>query len=148
MERKAVHEVMPKTSYDRTDGSGRDIYIAYNNGGTFQPMMKLKSYDKICIRPKSTVSQSSLRSLHYVSDGTGRDSYIKTSDGGLHSSISPASSIQNFRSNLRDYQPFKIINDPYTWSQSNWKTNKMRAYSKQHYRKIAQCVSRLYKTKL
>ena len=102
MNRKGFHAVMPKTPYYRTDGTGRDIYIAYDNGGTFQPMMTVKNYEKASLRPRSAVMKSTLKSLHYYSDGTGRDGYIKTSDGGLHSSLGPSHFLSTFTNSLRD----------------------------------------------
>jgi hypothetical protein len=145
MNRKAVHSVMPKTLYYRTDGTGRDMYIAYDNGGAFQPLNNLRSYEKIVIRPKTAASKSSVKSLHYVPDGSGRDSYIKITDGGLHSASSFRHSLVNFKSSLRDYQPLKVSCDPYTWTQSNWKTSKSRLCSRNDSKKIQKCINRLYK---
>ncbi|OMJ86977.1 hypothetical protein SteCoe_11373 [Stentor coeruleus] len=146
MERKAFHEVMPKTSYYRTNGTGRDTYIAYDNGGTFQPMMSLKSCERTSSRPKSSVSKSSTRSLHYISDGTGRDTYIRVSDGGLHSSTSPKYFLNTFKDSLREYSPVKNSNDFFVRTQTNWKTNKERIFTRTMHRKVQRCVNRLYKT--
>lgn len=144
MEKKAHHSVMPKTNYYRSDGTGRDTYIAYDNGGCFQPMSKVHSQPKIVIRPKSGVSRSSLRSLHYISDGTGRDSYIRVGDGGLHASASPGYFLNEFKHSLRDYRPLKTVTDPYTWTQSSWKSFKTRCVSREASKKIQDCVNRLY----
>lgn len=147
MDRKAYHGVMAKTPYYRTDGTGRDTYIAYDNGGAFKPMDKLHSHGKILIRPKSAASKSSMRSLHYNSDGSGRDSYIRISDGGLHASSTPQYFLNNFKASLRDYQPCKTITDQYSWTQCSWKDSKTRAISRGTQRKIQDCISRLYRTK-
>ena len=146
MDRKAFHGVMPKTSYYRTDGSGRDTYISYDNGGTFQPMSNINSFDKVVLRPKSAVTKTAVRSLHYVCDGSGRDSYIRISDGGLHSPSVPQHFLTTFKSSLRDYQPIKIVSDPFSWTQATWKTTKHRFFSRTNNRKVQDCVSRLYTT--
>jgi hypothetical protein len=146
MDRRAVHGVMPKTPYYRTDGSGRDMYIAYDNGGAFQPMMSLKSYKTSSSRPSSAVSKGSARSLHYVSDGSGRDSYIRISDGGLHSSVSPKHFLNKFTASLRTYQPVKTSSDFFTWTQTSWKTSKERLFTRSTQKKVQNCVSRLYRT--
>jgi len=146
MERRAYHDVMPKTPYYRTDGSGRDLYIAYDNGGTFQPMMSAPSNKKPCSRPNSAVSKSQARSLHYVSDGSGRDSYIRISDGGLHCSSNPQYFLKTFQKSLRTYQPLRTTVDSFTWTQSSWKTSQERFVSRNSQRKVKNCISRLYKT--
>ena len=138
---------MPKTNYYRSDGSGRDTYIAYDNGGVFRPMNKLISQGKIMIRSTSSASKCSMRSLHYVPDGTGRDSYVKIGDGGLHASSSPHHFLTGFKASLRTYQPCKVINDPYIWTQSNWKDNKTRSISRVNNKKMQNCIDRLYKTR-
>jgi hypothetical protein len=144
MERRTYHGVMPKSIYYRTDGSGRDTYISYDNGGCFQPMSKLRSQKGLLIRPKTPVSQSSLKSLHYVSDGSGRDTYVQIGDGGLHARTSAEHFLANFRNSLRGYQPIKYPSDPYTWTQSSWKSFQGRCNSRQANRKIKECVNRLY----
>ena len=148
MDRRAYHGVMAKTPYYRTNGTGRDTYIAYDNGGTFKPMSKLHSQNKILVRPKSAASKSSMRSLHYISDGTGRDSYIRISDGGLHASTTPQYFLTNFKASLRDYQPSKTYCDQYSWTQTSWKDSKSRAVSRDTQKKIQTCIDRLYRTKL
>ena len=137
---------MPKTPYYRTNGTGRDMYIAYDNGGTFQPMMALKGYKTSTSRPSSAVSKSSVRSLHYISDGTGRDSYIRISDGGLHNPSTPRHFLNTFKSSLREYQPIKTSSDFFTWTQSNWRTSKERLFSRSAQRKVQNCISRLYRS--
>ena len=146
MERRAFHGVMPKTPYYRTNGSGRDMYIAYDNGGTFQPTMSMNSYEKTTSRPRSAVSKLTLRSLHYIADGTGRDSYIKISDGGLHSTCTPKDIINNFKNSLREYTPVKKPTDLFTWTQSRWMTTKERIYSRSANKKVQTCVNRLYRS--
>ncbi|OMJ95422.1 hypothetical protein SteCoe_1184 [Stentor coeruleus] len=145
MDRKAFHEVMPKTPYYRTNGTGRDTYIAYDNGGTFQPMMTPRSCERTSSRPRSSVSKSSNRSLHYISDGTGRDSYIHVSDGGLHCSSSPKHFLQTFKSSLRSYTPVKKNSDFFVWTQTSWKTNKEKLFTRNTHRRVQQCVNRLYR---
>ena len=135
---------MPKASYYRTNGTGRDTYISFNNGGCFQPMLKVHSQDHLFIRPKTAVSKTSLKSLHYISDGTGRDSYVQYGDGGLHGCSTPGFFLDEFRNKLRNYQPIKTVCDPYTWTQAAWKTSQARCVSRNANRKVKSCVSRLY----
>ena len=75
------------------DGSGRDRYIAYNNGGFFNKNNTFNSNQNnkqtgtafdTKIDYKFLVSPSvKVPSFHYHGDGTGRDSYIMSNGGGL-----------------------------------------------------------------
>ncbi|CAG9322606.1 unnamed protein product [Blepharisma stoltei] len=151
MHRTAYHDVMPKTLYYRTDGSGRDTYIAYDNGGVFQSTAKFPSSQtaKSVIRPRSSYSRPSAKSLRYAPDGSGRDSYIKCGDGGLHASSTPKDFLSTFRESLRTNDCFltRTISDPFSWAQLTWRDNRTRSISREKKRRVQDCVNRLYYNK-
>ncbi|CAG9325420.1 unnamed protein product [Blepharisma stoltei] len=152
MQRTAYHDVMPKTLYYRTNGTGRDTYIAYDNGGVFQSTSKYPNSQtgKYWIRPKSSYSRPSAKSLRYSSDGSGRDSYVKYGDGGLHAASTPRDSLSTFRESLRSNDCItmrKTISDPFSWAQLTWSDNRTRSISREKKRRVQDCVERLYYTK-
>ena len=70
-----------------TDGSGRDTYVAINNGG-FSIMEKQSPgvktrFGKVPARGSGSFGSPQARPIHYQVNGTGRDSYIHANDGGL-----------------------------------------------------------------
>lgn len=89
----------PKYSHYFADGSGRDNFVNYNNGGfsvprQFNPMQGTAYMRMSKVGPLSGVIQSGHSPLstspkkeampvEYRSDGTGRDSYIVCNSGGL-----------------------------------------------------------------
>ena len=78
------HDLMPKTTFYRTNGTGRDTYIWYNNGGSVQNLLKNIGVRRAISFPQIPNGRPEPKSLHYFSDGSGRDRYITVSDGGLH----------------------------------------------------------------
>ena len=78
----------PKFSHYFSNGSGRDNFIMYNNGGFsearfFNPVtstayMRYKSYATVSPSPRKEAQP-----VEYRSDGSGRDSYIMFNSGGL-----------------------------------------------------------------
>ena len=108
-------DIIPKVTNYRIDGSGRDSYINFNNGGNTRPSNELglfnystkrglnsfnagKSYNVI---PKVTI---------YKSDGMGRDQYIVLNCGGFYNSGGNVNN-HNFKTTLRNYdvKPTKTI---------------------------------------
>ena len=93
------------------DGTGRDSYISYNDGGFWKDIdQKIKPKPKFPFTPFST--QHSFRKnpmpLHYHSDGFGRDSYIFHNNGGLTNGFTPLSNykLQCFlRQNSGNFYP-------------------------------------------
>ena len=83
-----VSVISGKTRIYNTNGTGRDTYIGFNNGGNtliYSPikgessgrLQSLKSHFR------NGGGGSPCRTLHYRVDGTGRDSYIHDTDGGF-----------------------------------------------------------------
>lgn len=148
MQRSAYHDVMPKNSYYRSNGSGRDTYIAYDNGGTFQPMSKYPGSltTRAVIRPRSSYSRPSAKSLRYAPDGSGRDSYVKIGDGGLHAPSTPKDFLSTFRDSLRssDFSTTRTPTDPYTWAQLTWRDSRTRSVSRGKSKRVQDCIDRLY----
>lgn len=80
--------IVPKISNYRIDGSGRDSYINFNNGGNIKPSYdniwnkycnkrsKIDNYNK----SYNVISKVSV----YKSDGQGRDQYIVRDCGGFY----------------------------------------------------------------
>mgnify|MGYP000945809250 CR=1 FL=1 len=96
----------------RSNGSGRDTYVAHNNGGMQaheSPAQHLKSEFVMSGRmiPSPEPRNSPGRApevIHYKSDGKGRDSYICTTNGGLTFPNKPCDPRLTFSKNLRGYQ--------------------------------------------
>ena len=90
-----------------TDGTGRDTYVSFNNGGNtamFQPALAQKS--GAFRSPGSNFKMgggSPGKRLHYHVDGTGRDSYIHVTDGGFTSKYGKFNDRDAYVNNLRGY---------------------------------------------
>ena len=137
------HQVMPKTMNYATNGSGRDTYISWDNGGTFCPSLKNPGHKRGMGRPASAIPQGNARSLHYTSDGSGRDSYIKRGDGGLHNYSTGGS----FVGTLRTYSRL-VKDDQYTRAHTSWIGKRLRGTLRERGQIAAQCVNRLYPKQL
>ena len=75
-------ELTAKKTHYGVDGTGRDSYINFNNGGNYRGFIQ-QGKGKFDVgtfpntrqyRQKSVLIQG--RPLHYIGDGTGRDCYI------------------------------------------------------------------------
>ena len=82
----------PKYSHYFSNGSGRDNFIGYNNGGFSIPKIHGKFDATNFMRlgnlgggatSGNTSPRMEPKPLEYRSDGTGRDSYIVCNSGGL-----------------------------------------------------------------
>ncbi|MDR3549127.1 MAG: hypothetical protein P4M11_12860 [Candidatus Pacebacteria bacterium] len=86
---QTLANISPKTAFYFSNGSGRDSYIAVNNGGmtvTKGAALALDHGKQTVLnreggfpRPKGYVSKSPVidaKHLFYHSDGSGRDSYV------------------------------------------------------------------------
>jgi hypothetical protein len=100
------------------DGTGRDSYISYNDGGFWKDKdQKIKLKLKYPKTPYTTFhSYKKLpMPLHYHSDGFGRDSYIFYNDGGLSNGFTPLSKckleyfLRNNRNNTTQFSPKRIF---------------------------------------
>lgn len=73
------------------DGSGRDGYISYNNGGYWKEGMKPVPYSSIHSFRSPFITYHSLNRktppFRYICDGSGRDGYVKQNEGGLVSNF-------------------------------------------------------------
>jgi hypothetical protein len=75
-------------TYYKNDGSGRDTYISFDNGGFHKPRPtapKMGNEQSL----NNTFSHDAHPQLHgkhinYLQNGTGRDSYIFMSNGGFY----------------------------------------------------------------
>ena len=151
MQRNSAVSITPRTSYYRPDGSGRDTYISFDNGGCNAPMTfhphSATPKASAAVRPHSAVSRSSARSLHYYSDGSGRDKYIKQGDGGLHLDYPDVSASQQFVTSLREPTPTsgKTVKagDYFEWAQRAWTPKRARLHSQDRKRRTDDCVRRL-----
>lgn len=79
---------MGKTRVYNTNGTGRDTYIGFDNGGNTLMYEPAKAWRQGPLThgqgnfyfPKQT--SAAIKNVHYHSDGTGRDSYIHGDQGG------------------------------------------------------------------
>ena len=76
-------QMTAKKSHYGVDGTGRDSYINFDNGGNFRGygLEGLGKFELGTMREKSVNKRKSFtniegRPLHYVGDGTGRDYYV------------------------------------------------------------------------
>jgi hypothetical protein len=150
MQKTNYAPITPKTSYYRTDGTGRDTYISFDNGGAFARMTAhaaaaIPRVGSATVRPKSAVSGA--RSLHYYSDGSGRDKYIKLGDGGLHLDYPDVCASHQFVASLRASTPSagRTIRpgDVFEWAQRSWTPQRARQASREKKRVTDDCTRRL-----
>ena len=68
----------PKASFYKTDGTGRDTYVAIDSGGLYHGGMG--KMPGVRVKPASLDKSSAARldgkTFHYHSDGSGRDNYV------------------------------------------------------------------------
>ena len=93
----------------QVNGTGRDSYIANNNGGNTIPTKNsgVVRYGQMngrapTDRSLSPPGGSPVKNMHYHPNGQGRDTYISYNSGGQFAVIGKNESIR-FVSNLRDY---------------------------------------------
>lgn len=150
MQKVSLACITPKTSYYRTDGTGRDTYISFDNGGccarmTSHASTSIPRVGVVAVRPRS--AGMSVRSLHYHSDGSGRDKYVKAQDGGLHSDYPDVSASHQFIASLRESTPLATRrlqpNDYFDWAQRAWTPRRGTALSRGRRKQAQQCVKRL-----
>jgi len=84
----SILAIAGKTRIYNTDGSGRDTYIGFGNGGNtllYAPAGAKKDGKFKSPKPGYRLGGvgSPCKKLHYRVDGTGRDSYIHDTDGGF-----------------------------------------------------------------
>ena len=150
MQKVNYSPITPKTSYYRTDGTGRDTYISFDNGGacariTSHPEVKVPRAGTATVRPRS--AGAGTRTLHYYSDGSGRDKYIKLGDGGLHVDYPEVCSTQQFVSSLRESTPtaWRSVRpgDFFEWAQRSYTPRRARMATREKKRVTDDCIRRL-----
>ena len=111
----SVIEIAGKTRTYNINGTGRDTYISFDNGGNtarYTPV-KVEKPGKL-MSPRSNFRLGGLgspgRKIHYNVDGTGRDSYIHDNDGGfsyrygrLNSKDTYVASLRGFSQNAQSF---------------------------------------------
>ena len=108
MQASAALQIAGKTRVYNTDGTGRDTYIGFNNGGntaSYNPTLQAKS--GLFRSPGSHFRRgdgSGGKKLHYQVDGSGRDSYIHITDGGFTSKYGKFNERDAYVASLRGYQ--------------------------------------------
>lgn len=95
--------ITPKVTLYRTDGTGRDTYINYDNGGFLN--ITSSNYRKVYAVKNESGKTTNINPKFaiYKSDGYGRDSYIFTDCGGLFQ----VGNKYTFPSLLRSYEGYK-----------------------------------------
>jgi hypothetical protein len=98
----------PKYQHYFSDGTGRDQFIIYNNGGFSIPKisnpMRGTAYMRMGNATPYKGSPSPRKEampVEYRSDGTGRDSYIVCNSGGLKQIFNKSHVEQFFKESLR-----------------------------------------------
>ena len=76
-------ELTAKKSHYGVDGSGRDSYINFDNGGNYRGYrlegmgkFEIGSYKHNKVEKRKSYTGIEGKPLHYVGDGTGRDFYV------------------------------------------------------------------------
>jgi len=97
--RKKLYPLQPSMIKYKNDGSGKDTYISFNNGGFWHTPGPLRT-EKSCPRLfKRGPDLSIYRPLdRYYNDGSGRDFYIKSS---IQKDYFTANTTSNWGSNFR-----------------------------------------------
>lgn len=104
--------MLPYQRQYKTNGTGRDTYIAFDNGGfntMYQPYKQAeigtfgggKGASKFFHR---TSSKPTFKVVNYNLDGTGRDTYIKNSNGGFFPEKQTSGLRKTFFDKLRSYE--------------------------------------------
>lgn len=111
---KPVKHVMELRTFDTkyqhyfSDGTGRDQFVMYNNGGFSVPRMYNPMKGTAYMRMGNSAATSGSPSprkeampVEYRSDGTGRDGYIVCNSGGLKQMFNRTHGEQFFKDSLR-----------------------------------------------
>lgn len=121
-------DIIPKVANYRIDGTGRDSYIGFNNGGLIKESTNVewckytnrRGLNQYSNKNYNVVSKVSI----YKSDGNGRDQYIVKDCGGFYRI--GQNSMQSFKTSLRAYdlKPTKIILNDFSTYCKGYLTNK------------------------
>jgi hypothetical protein len=106
---KTQQPLLPYQREYKTNGTGRDTYIAFNNGGFNQVQLHTKEDTGTFGGGKGsskffhrTSSKPTFKVTNYNLDGSGRDTYIKSNNGGFFPSASGLR--RTFFDKLRTYE--------------------------------------------
>ena len=96
--------------YANNNGTGRDTYISFNNGGNtsmYVPNAKHIRNGRFHQRSFTSVlpnqGQIPAKTISYDQDGTGRDGYIMTNSGGFKYNFDKVAPAEYYVKNLRHY---------------------------------------------
>jgi hypothetical protein len=105
-------QIVGKTRIYHTDGTGRDTYVGFDNGGN----TKMYEASKGCLTQNGKFNattngqfgypkqrSAAVKSVHYHADGTGRDTYIHCDQGGYMSNYAWQKQENAYVSGLRGY---------------------------------------------
>lgn len=135
-----------------TDGTGRDRYIGYNNGGFFNPR-SYNSVDPKVARTTGTTLYTSLNNItrnpsikapnfKYHSDGNGRDQYIVVNGGGLFYETKPLN-LYKLTDFLRGGENYRMNNTTVVNGKTRVSLSEMK-YLKYLRNKEKDIINRLY----
>jgi hypothetical protein len=124
-------DIVPKSVNYRVDGSGRDSFINFNNGGNIKSSNELGHFKYsnkkgVCFfnsgKPYNVLSKVTI----YKSDGMGRDQYIVKDCGGFYKSGENYNS--SFRTSLRNYntKPTKVLQNDFSLLSKNHLLNSVK----------------------
>lgn len=124
-------DIIPKSVNYRVDGSGRDSFINFNNGGNIKSSNELGHFKYsnkkgVCFfnsgKPYNVLSKVTI----YKSDGMGRDQYIVKDCGGFYKGGSNYSN--GFRTSLRNYdvKPTKVLPNDFSLLSKNHLLNSVK----------------------
>lgn len=123
-------DIIPKVTNYRIDGTGRDSYIGFNNGGNIKESSNIewckytnrRGLNQFSTKNYNVISKVSI----YKSDGNGRDQYIVKDCGGFYKI--GQNSFNTFKTSLRSYdvKPTKIILNDFSTYCKGFQTNKER----------------------
>lgn len=96
--------------YQNNNGTGRDTYISFNNGGNtsmYVPNAKNIRDGRLHQRSFTSVFPNSgslpAKTITYDQDGTGRDGYIMANSGGFKYNFDKVAPANAYVNNLRHY---------------------------------------------
>lgn len=145
-------DIIPKVTNYLVDGSGRDGYINFNNGGNI-PLSSGANWNKYS--SKRGIINSTTKSYNivskvalYKSDGAGRDQYIVKDCGGFYRegpNIQKPITPYTFKTLLRSYERTPTIIKPndFSYYSKTFQTKKEKNNSIQQIRKQKSTSERL-----
>lgn len=112
MSNSKYHFIAGKPRIYNTDGTGRDTYVGFDNGGNtfiYQPSKGCYTRKGAFYAPASAsygypkTGVQATKTVHYHADGTGRDTYIGCDQGGYMKNYRWHKQENTYVVNLREY---------------------------------------------